>query len=238
MCGEQSVRPTASRMRAGSSPRVRGTARAPEIETKQPRFIPACAGNRNDISPTSATPPVHPRVCGEQTARRLSASSPAGSSPRVRGTGRDRRHAHQPVRFIPACAGNSGQRPGPPSSPSVHPRVCGEQMLAHVRPFGNFGSSPRVRGTARSPDRAGCARRFIPACAGNRGAGHRPWSGGAVHPRVCGEQEPSVAVAMSMTGSSPRVRGTGPPRRSRRQVFRFIPACAGNSRTRNPCGRA
>ena len=94
------------------------------------------------------------------------------------------------------------------------------------------GSSPRVRGT-RPPTA-------------------RPGSRRAVHPRVCGELIFSPIDHTRQFGSSPRVRGTPrcvchrdatPPvhprvcgelhdARSRRQTgLRFIPACAGNSRS-------
>ena len=57
--------------------------------------------------------------------------------------------------------------------------------------------------------------RFIPACAGNAthaGAAMRPTT--AVHPRVCGERMRRPGIARSISGSSPRVRGT--PSRFRR----------------------
>ena len=34
-----------------------------------------------------------------------------------------------PMRFIPACAGNSSDEPIALSGRPVHPRVCGEQTL-------------------------------------------------------------------------------------------------------------
>ena len=132
-----------------------------------------------------------------------------GSSPRVRGTPSRPGQRARRTRFIPACAGNA------------NPRFRASSTAA--------GSSPRVRGT---PD-AGCAScqlpRFIPACAGNaryRSPHSHPV---AVHPRVCGERQDSLCASATMTGSSPRVRGTplsavdSPARR------RFIPACAGNA---------
>ena len=93
------------------------------------------------------------------------------------------------------------------------------------------GSSPRVRGTVRlRPVRHG-ERRFIPACAGNRNANNR-WEGQvSVHPRVCGEQPAASERSLSDVGSSPRVRGTALDDDRLAGVNRFIPACAGNSRT-------
>ena len=115
-------------------------------------------------------------------------------------------HMH---RFIPACAGNSpfavaGRRPR-----AVHPRVCGELIIASSTANASAGSSPRVRGTRKLPVRAQQVRRFIPACAGNS-------------TRDCNEDG-------EHDGSSPRVRGTPRIRCWRTVVVRFIPACAGNS---------
>ena len=96
------------------------------------------------------------------------------------------------------------------------------------------GSSPRVRGTAISAEAGTAHGRFIPACAGNSKAmtGSAPCK--AVHPRVCGEQTEAADAAMPITGSSPRVRGTGQNDGKRAMHRRFIPACAGNSHRRRP----
>ena len=51
----------------------------------------------------------------------------SGSSPRVRGTGRQAGLPQLGDRFIPACAGNRDSSVRLLASASVHPRVCGEQ---------------------------------------------------------------------------------------------------------------
>src|SRR5262245_10778623 len=90
-------------------------------------------------------------------------------------------------RFIPACAGNTGRYAAAPGRSPVHPRVCGEHATT-VGPLNlTDGSSPRVRGTQRTPCAGSEAIRFIPACAGNTlvcvsGVDRDP-----VHLRVCGE---------------------------------------------------
>ena len=86
VCGEHSSIEIRHTTEAGSSPRVRGTFAMPNNRQKQPRFIPACAGNIMRASITSATSAVHPRVCGEHAASRALTSLLSGSSPRVRGT--------------------------------------------------------------------------------------------------------------------------------------------------------
>ena len=239
--------------RSGSSPRVRGTRGQRVLAARQARFIPACAGNSSSLSRSSATSPVHPRVCGELSRMKSQTALRIGSSPRVRGTRRSSRGRTSIGRFIPACAGNScslsvsatpliGSSPrvrGTPASRlkigapgAVHPRVCGELLPVrggHVR-----------------------RRRFIPACAGNSNHGHQdhhPLHGSS--PRVRGTRHgadeflevgrfiPACAGNSSRTkpwqmvsdGSSPRVRGTPRATIDGRTHWRFIPACAGNSKT-------
>ena len=115
---------------------------------------------------------------------------------------------------------------------SVHPRVCGEQILVIRSPNGPVGSSPRVRGTVHGVDPRLPENRFIPACAGNRPKGRLISDGVPVHPRVCGEQASGDDARHDAIGSSPRVRGTvaGDIYILHRQ--RFIPACAGNRSVR------
>ena len=72
---------------AGSSPRGRGTARAPEAGSWALRFIPAWAGNSDVILRDKVVQAVHPRVGGEQEAIRGIWEVRGGSSPRGRGTG-------------------------------------------------------------------------------------------------------------------------------------------------------
>ena len=58
----------------------------------------------------------------------------------------------------------------------------------------------------------------------------------SVHPRVCGEQLYGVWQCPDGDGSSPRVRGTVRRVRLVLMMVRFIPACAGNRRSRMRCG--
>ena len=168
VCGEQSIWRQILSKSIGSSPRVRGTGAISHHRDVPSRFIPACAGN-SALSKRSGVPiSVHPRVCGEQQFTPPSRAIHAGSSPRVRGTGRPARHSKQFHRFIPACAGNSVKPARMARSMAVHPRVCGEQRVQQISSGADFGSSPRVRGTGDPFGRLALIVRFIPACAGNR----------------------------------------------------------------------
>ena len=70
--------------------------------------------------------------------------------------------------------------------------------------------------------------RFIPTCVGNctlpQGLQHRC----SVHPHVCGELIFTSAGVTSISGSSPRVWGTGNGIENSTLYKRFIPTCVGN----------
>jgi len=195
------------------------------------RFIPACAGNRCWSFGRSDGVTVHPRVCGEQSMSSSIFFLFFGSSPRVRGTVPLVQHVVVTLRFIPACAGNRMKFLGYVVLVSVHPRVCGEQLLFLRATALTVGSSPRVRGTDSVSVVRAVDDRFIPACAGNSSGSGGLFHPSAVHPRVCGEQPISGCITSTCGGSSPRVRGTVHLRLEAHLLGRFIPACAGNSRT-------
>ena len=110
--------------------------------------------------------------------------------------------------------------------------MCGEHYSGPGGWSYRSGSSPRVRGTLLSPKPRRATLRFIPACAGNTLNQRTTTSGKTVHPRVCGEH-PDLAISSSISsGSSPRVRGTQQTGRTWNALARFIPACAGNTGTR------
>ena len=172
---------------------------------------------------------VHPRVGGEQPPPAPPTAASPGSSPRGRGTDwPDFIHCWM-IRFIPAWAGNSlrGYRPQTPRT--VHPRVGGEQPAPIRHSAAYSGSSPRGRGTESLHHLLCVCARFIPAWAGNSVAFLGVLGGEAVHPRVGGEQAPSIVVEVMSGGSSPRGRGTGFHMVCHLAPRRFIPAWAGNS---------
>ena len=210
-------------------PRVCGERTTPAHRKPTSRFIPACAGNASRPTPSARASGSSPRVRGTLSRRDVRRPMRAGSSPRVRGTRDARRRAVTLRRFIPACAGNADRMPRHACDvrfipacagnampcradwrQSVHPRVCGERVIAdRARGRPRRGSSPRVRGTRqRSPDAMHAMRRFIPACAGN-----------AAETRVAhriGRFIPACAGNAQSARCTPRRR-------------RFIPACAGNA---------
>ncbi len=209
-CGEQSAPHGDSQELAGSSPRMRGTVQHLMEFMPLIRFIPAHAGNRAVQVPLLPMVPVHPRACGEQIEDMEFVDDFDGSSPRMRGTGRRINTLDQKERFIPAHAGNRGSARFATDARSVHPRACGEQSRPRARNRPDAGSSPRMRGTASGDLTVRSSMRFIPAHAGNSLpprllAHHHP-----VHPRACGEQWIRIYGTFPSSGSSPRMRGTGP----------------------------
>ena len=162
--------------------------------------------------------------------------SPAGSSPRVRGTHRVSTSSKCRSGIIPACAGNTPRPSVRPPSAWDHPRVCGEHGPGRRSPRAPGGSSPRVRGTQQSEHAGRVDRGIIPACAGNTSRRPVRIATNRDHPRVCGEHMRVLELFLEALGSSPRVRGTLQDAQGRQRRAGIIPACAGNTNRhhRNP----
>ena len=220
----------------GSSPPVRGTLRHSPPPRGQRRFIPACAGNTRVAAFIVILTSVHPRLCGEHRPVDSTENPHDGSSPPVRGTLNPTVRNPQNFRFIPACAGNTQSSARLRRYPAVHPRLCGEHLPEAVARVAGTGSSPPVRGTREGDDLRGLVERFIPACAGNTASSKRQTAGNTVHPRLCGEHNVRIVVFTDQVGSSPPVRGTLGTVGSEEFLYRFIPACAGNTWTMMNCG--
>ena len=184
-----------------------------------------------DFPLTTRVCAVQPRVCGERSASVLAVCDENGSAPRVRGTVQIDAVIGLVDRFSPACAGNGGRADLWWAVALVQPRVCGERFQSSQARPQTGGSAPRVRGTDLAALMVVSGARFSPACAGNGQSPVRLLRVRPVQPRVCGERTVAGVLPRSMDGSAPRVRGTGPPVRRRRQRRRFSPACAGNGPT-------
>jgi len=192
-CGERKSRSPHPNQSAGSSPRVRGTQRNHSFQNRRTRFIPARAGNARCCGMCPQPPAVHPRACGERTARFNSHNRDPGSSPRVRGTLRLTREFRIIDRFIPARAGNAAQFRPMRKAAAVHPRACGERFKIWPIWVSRIGSSPRVRGTRLNRSANQFRARFIPARAGNAFYSQKYPILPSVHPRACGERQKRAA---------------------------------------------
>ncbi len=136
------------------------------------------------------------------------------------------------VRIIPAHAGQtpiSGLRT---TSTSDHPRACGANWNPASYRFCHCGSSPRMRGKPRLPNRRHQRRRIIPAHARQTGSVIVAIATTSDHPRACGANGFGYRDGVMVDGSSPRMRGKLFLRVGQGRVLRIIPAHAGQTRLR------
>ena len=154
----------------------------------------------------------------------------------MRGTQVKRGQFPAMTRFIPAHAGNSTVIRADPGQVPVHPRACGELSLIVEYPTASGGSSPRMRGTPFYRCGAPACMRFIPAHAGNSGPARPSRESAAVHPRACGELASLRSSIASVSGSSPRMRGTRAAGRGIRPITSVHPRACGELES-PPCIR-
>ena len=197
------------RIASGSSPRTRGT------QLLGARFLLPSL--------------VHPRGRGERQQCLTVSRSRAGSSPRTRGTRLIYVAPAGAGRFIPADAGNAGERSMGATVEAVHPRGRGERATATISAGTGAGSSPRTRGTLFVFVINTQVVRFIPADAGNAREEWRAADTAPVHPRGRGERRTGSNQLCRVRGSSPRTRGTRAYNPATGDAVRFIPADAGNA---------
>ena len=93
-----------------------------------------------------------------------------------------------------------------------------------------WGSSPRMRGTLRTPVVRSVGNGIIPAHAGNTNRGGSQHQPSQDHPRACGEHRCGCQWVEESWGSSPRMRGTRLTILLKTKSARIIPAHAGNTR--------
>ena len=148
------------------------------------------------------------------------------------------------------CGGNDNHVITPQQLGGTSPRVRGNNLL-QLRETENAGTSPRVRGKRLGEQAVLADLRYIPACAGETKIPPLAHCAMGVHPRVCGGNERAYQNGEIGEGTSPRVRGNMPlvitprgtygtsPRVRGKQCNhprilttpRYIPACAGETRS-------
>ena len=132
--------------------------------------------------------------------------------------------------IIPAHAGLTAVFSATCVSFRDHPRACGAHCRTYVLPPGTRGSSPRMRGSQKDMLLGSSLIGIIPAHAGLTcftKESHRPYED---HPRACGAHSATSDFKSPKTGSSPRMRGSPPPRLSSAVKIGIIPAHAGLTR--------
>ena len=158
--------------------------------------------------------------------------SPPGSSPRMRGKQGGWQQPNLCARIIPAHAGQTLAALGLRSMPSDHPRACGANAGSNCAATNSNGSSPRMRGKLDGRGDFGCARRIIPAHAGQTHQDAENHVLPADHPRACGANDVNKRFMGNGPGSSPRMRGKHREEAGYRDKDRIIPAHAGQTRVR------
>ena len=172
--------------------------------------------------------PVHPHGCGERGTNDVLSLTPSGSSPRVWGTASMRALGFSYFRFIPTGVGNGLISMSKSPAKAVHPHGCGERLYAVAVNREYHGSSPRVWGTG-FPIVPGKEKwRFIPTGVGNGSSIHNSPTSYPVHPHGCGERTIQGPHGLCISGSSPRVWGTGMTGVRGQIDSRFIPTGVGN----------
>ena len=107
VCGEHSASHGSRLGQRDSSPRVRGAHKEGDGLRFMIRLIPACAGSTRLAPNMRSDRPTHPRVCGEHHSPIPTPTTPADSSPRVRGARKRSTVSLGLIRLIPACAGST-----------------------------------------------------------------------------------------------------------------------------------
>ena len=166
-CGEHEVAQQGLMNHKGSSPRMRGTLVDYGLLWVWKRIIPAHAGNTWFANLTKTLLQDHPRACGEHDCSLPWFRLPVGSSPRMRGTPKNKDGEFEHSGIIPAHAGNTACFGGEGDGVRDHPRACGEHPLEGGPVYVLPGSSPRMRGTPFQREVGWDAYGIIPAHAGN-----------------------------------------------------------------------
>ena len=146
---------------------MRGTHTSDDHLRQAEGIIPAYAGNTQNLNVYHLVPEDHPRVCGEHPIAHIPRYVTQGSSPRMRGTPICAVHVDNLTGIIPAYAGNTRTTMRESLRKRDHPRVCGEHVEILFLRLSVPGSSPRMRGTPRTPRTRPAGGGIIPAYAGN-----------------------------------------------------------------------
>ena len=214
---------------AGSSPRGRGKLIA-SLDWLQPRgLIPAWAGKTPSKPRAISQPGAHPRVGGENNTKAINGQGFTGSSPRGRGKLQLGPRRRQWRGLIPAWAGKTHGSRSALGGQWAHPRVGGENHFGNLSARNFLGSSPRGRGKLAVALEMGWPEGLIPAWAGKTSSRSVHSSSSGAHPRVGGENGPSLLLSSQRTGSSPRGRGKLRCQATTLSPVGLIPAWAGKT---------
>ena len=125
-CGENALPSRMTRLRSGSSPRMRGKHAGVNAREVGCGLIPAHAGKTHIHVSEHCANAAHPRACGENFPKVWMMLLMMGSSPRMRGKLAAPILDILDVRLIPAHAGKTILRSFDWDEKWAHPRACGE----------------------------------------------------------------------------------------------------------------
>ena len=211
----------------GSPPRVWGQCLLSGGRAVLVRFTPTCVGTMAAAASGGSSRTVHPHVCGDNAIYEDRMMGAYGSPPRVWGQSPAGRLSTIYARFTPTCVGTMKLLPPSTSKSTVHPHVCGDNVIEAMPAVPFHGSPPRVWG--QFPLRVEFLRddRFTPTCVGTIHANLSSYILLSVHPHVCGDNEIFTGDQQLITGSPPRVWGQCGHRQTDFLESRFTPTCVG-----------
>ena len=151
---------------SGTSPRLWGDSLRPQEFQRIVRYIPTSVGRFLLFLRVIGCPAVHPHVCGEIVSSPVARHNKEGTSPRLWGDCLRADPKWFGQRYIPTSVGRLPTGRATPYVNAVHPHVCGEILdLIHGDDVVG-GTSPRLWGDWRMPERLGHHRRYIPTSVG------------------------------------------------------------------------
>ncbi len=196
-----------SRCMTGTPPRRRGGPWPPTARQGPVRNTPASAGRTASTGPPTSSAAEHPRVGGEDVAKRAMGPQSAGTPPRRRGGRPGTVRCGGGARNTPASAGRTATGETTCPTGPEHPRVGGEDISRSPVFWPSGGTPPRRRG-GRQPEVLGDdADRNTPASAGRTPRWRRRRCCCSEHPRVGGEDPLKKVAALDADGTPPRRRG-------------------------------
>ena len=208
---------------------MRGRHPALRVDQRLRGLTPANAGTTKSCWVRERCVGAHPRECGDDPVPAIGGTACKGSPPRMRGRLGVSAASATAAWLTPANAGTTRPLLFARSRARAHPRECGDDVQLRDAFRRVFGSPPRMRGRRRErripPSHGG----LTPANAGTTLRGlKRQWHS-AAHPRECGDDTMTLALASLSAGSPPRMRGRRMARSRRMAARRLTPANAGTT---------
>ena len=218
----------------GPSPRERGSPAAHPRRQAGRGSIPARAGQPWVMCLARPAPRVHPRASGAAIGVKQFVGLLQGPSPRERGSRWPQAGRALALGSIPARAGQPRSRLRQADAGGVHPRASGAAPIQRTLGTAQEGPSPRERGSPPIGQREAGRGGSIPARAGQPAQPTDAVVVVGVHPRASGAAAASSSSSRSVSGPSPRERGSRAWVWSKIPAQRSIPARAGQPGITSP----